>query len=55
LETIQQAAPAEVVMQVLGGHPMKPCHPILQSTVVSIPVLDVPDTVTAVALPSLST
>lgn len=36
----QHAPPAQVVLQVLGGHPMKASHPLLEATVVSVDVLN---------------
>lgn len=38
---LQQAAPAEVVLQVLGGYPVKASHPLLEATVVGVDILNV--------------
>lgn len=45
LEAIEQAAPAQVMMKVLGGDPVKPNHPALQAAVVGIHILNVPDAI----------
>ena len=45
LEAIEQAAPTEVVVRVLGGDPVKPNHPAFQAAVVGIHILNVPDAI----------
>ena len=40
LEAVQQAAPAQVVGQVLGGHTTKTRHPGLQAGVITVDALN---------------
>lgn len=37
---LQHAPPTQVVLQVLGRHPMKASHPLLRATVVGIDILN---------------
>jgi hypothetical protein len=39
--TLQHAPPSQVVLQVLGGNPMKASHPLLEAAVVGVDVLNV--------------
>ena len=43
--TLKEAAPAEIVLQVLSGDAVEVAHPSLQAAVVGIDVLDVEDAV----------
>ena len=43
--TLKEAAPAEIVLQVLSGDAVEASHPSLQAAVVGIDVLDVEDAV----------
>ena len=40
---LDHATPAQVVVQVFGGHPVKSLHPLFQPRMVSVRVLDVVD------------
>jgi len=41
----QHAPPAQIVLQVFGGHTVKATHPAFEPTVVGVDVLDVEDAV----------
>ncbi len=40
---LDHTTPAQVVVQILGGHPMEPSHPFLQARMVGVGILDVVD------------
>ena len=40
---LDHATPAQVVVQILGGHPMEPSHPFLQARMVGVRILDMVD------------
>ena len=40
---LDHATPAQVVFQVLGGHPMEPSYPFFQPRIMGVRILDVVD------------
>ena len=42
--SLNQSSPAQIIAQVAGGHAVKAAHPLLESAIVSIDVLDMIDT-----------
>ena len=50
LEAVKQTAPAQIIRQVLGGDAVKACHPGLQTGVVAVDTLHVPDAIAPFAM-----
>ena len=50
LEAVKQAAPAQIIREVLGGDATETRHPGLQTGVVAVDALDMPDAVAALAM-----